>query len=144
MSMIVIGDARSDHNGLTLVSGVPTTTSGVILGPFNLYNYKEKSFTLYNFGPVTLSGAVVQINADHQGVEYSSPNSALGGDTQRGPNPGLWETIDSTSFNSLASGSVKSVQIAATAGATMKWWRVQATAHIPGVQVSGWMYARTL
>ena len=136
---IILGDVRCAPGGAVIPSGTPT----VILGPFNLFNYKDKSFTLYNYG-TTLSGALIQVNPDHQGVEYITPNSAIGGTNQLGPNAGLWETIDSTTFNSFPSGSVKSVQVSAATGATLKWWRVIGTAHQNGVMCSGWMYARSI
>lgn len=135
---IIFGDARCVPGGTVIASGVVTT----IMGPFNLLNYKEKSFTLYNYG-ATLSGAVVQVNPDHQGQEYSSvPSSTLG--ASPGPNAGLWENFDTATFQSLAPGQVKSLQIPASTGATLKWWRVQGTAHLPNVMVSGWMYARSI
>lgn len=139
---IMLGDVRCNPGGATVTSGSLTTT---ILGPFNLLNYKDKSFTLYNYGSVTLSGAVIQVNPDHQGAEYAFvPSSTIGASS--GPNSGLWENFDTTSFQSLASGAIKSVQVSAATGATLKWWRVQGTAdHSTGaVTISGWMYARSI
>ena len=140
MSQIVLPDIRCIVGGATVPSGVQTT----ILGPINLYTYKDKSFTLYNYSAVALSGAVVQVNPDHQGSEFPIPNSAIGGTTQSGPNPGLWENYDTTTFQSLPSGRVKSLQVTAN---TYKWWRVVGTNDNVGgnaVTVSGWCYARSV
>ena len=139
MSQVVLADIRCVATGATVPSGVQT----VILGPINLYTYKDKSFTLWNYSPVTLSGAVVQVNPDVQGSEFGYPLSSTGG-TAPGPNPGLWENYDLTTFQSLGSGKIKSLQVTAN---TYKWWRVVGVSNDVAntqITISGWCYARSI
>lgn len=136
MSQIAIGDVKCAATGAVIPSGVQT----VLLGPLNFFSYKDKSFTLWNYSPVTLSGAVVQVNPDAQGVEFGYP--LPNGGTAQGPNPGLWENYDSTTFQSLPSGSIKSLQVTAS---TYRWWQVVGTNNsATPITVSGWCYARSV
>ena len=138
MSQIVLADIRCVATGATVPSGVQT----VILGPINLYTYKDKSFTLWNYSPVTLSGAVIQVNPDVQGSEFGFP--LPNGGTSPGPNPGLWENYDTTTFQNLGTGVIKSLQVTAN---TYKWWRIVGTSNNvanTAVTVSGWCYARSV
>lgn len=138
---LVLGDTRCVVGGATVISG---TQSTVILGPINLYNYGHKSFTVYNAGSVTLSGAIIQVNPDHHGQEFTSVPANPSAPVVGGPNPALWETIDTTSYQSLGPGAVKSVQLSNN---TYKWWQVVGTSNAGGsttVTTSGWCYARSV
>jgi hypothetical protein len=133
----VIGDTKDKRGGAVLVSGV----QAVILGPYDLTRYPHKSFTIYNGGSVTLSGAVIQINPDHQGYEDSVPLSNPGS-IGAAPNAGLWENFDTTSFQSLASGGIKTVFID---GKEARWWRIVGINHQPpSVMTSGWVYGNAI
>lgn len=137
---ITLPDVRCIVGGGTVASG---TLSTVVLGPINLYDYNHKSFTLYNYSATTLSGAVIQVNPDHQGQEFPTP-AGISTASQYGPNPGLWENYDTTAFQNLASGAVKSLNIP---GDVHKWFRVVGTSNQPGsttVTCSGWCYARSI
>ena len=56
-------DVRDFSAGVTLASG----DLSIVIGPLNLLRYPKKSFTVFNQGTVTLSGAVLEINADPGG-----------------------------------------------------------------------------
>ena len=131
-------DIIDQYGGVTLASGVSTT----VLGPFNLLRYPRKSVTLYNLGPVTASGLVVQINPDQAGTEGGA--TIFPATTGAPPNPGLWENYDTTSFQSLPTGTVKTLQIT---NAVAKFWRVQGlNAALTGqaITVSGWLYGNSI
>ncbi len=135
----VIGDIKDKRDSALLASGVAAN----IIDPVDFLRYVHKSITIWNGGPVTLSGAVIQINPDHQGYEQigvvplSNP-----GTTGAAPNPALWENYDTTSFSNLASGGVKTVFIN---GNVARWWRVVGTnSQPPSLMTSGWVYGNAI
>jgi len=144
MSMDVIqGDVLRWYGGKTVVSGAAST---VIAGPFDLLRYKDKSFSLYNYGATTLSGAVIQVNPDHSGiaVDQDVPLNDTAADRPT-INETMWHDFDTTSFRSMGSGDARSV--AAQSNAIFRWWRIVGTvdnAGLANATVSGWMYARTV
>lgn len=132
MSNWTTPDFRDEQGGVSLPSGVET----VILGPFVLGRYDVKSFTLLNQGPLTLSGARIEINPDHTTGE-SGPKAD--GSAWRAPNPGLWHTYDATGFSNLGSGQLRSVS---ASGSAYRWWRVVGlNTQTPALSVSGWLLA---
>lgn len=135
---VVMVDVRSEQVGATVVSGAET----VILGPFNLLNRPTKTFTLYNAGALTLSGAVVQVNPDPHGMELGVMQGTPGPAVQIGPNPVLWQTYDSASFSQLGAGQVRSI----TANDLFRWWRIIGLHQGPNtsIAVSGWVNAATI
>lgn len=133
----IIGDTKDVRSGALLASGVQAT----IVGPVDLLRYPRKAITIYNGGSVTLSGAVVQVNPDHQGYErttqLANPNA-----TGSGPNAGLWENYDTTTFQSLASGGIKTKFIN---GDVARWWRVIGiNQDTPDIMTSGWVYGNAV
>lgn len=129
-------NTRLERQGAVVTSGDATT---VIWGPYDLLAYRDKTFTLYNLGDVTLSGAVVQINPDEGGYEQNAPG--LVNQTRPAPNAGLWHAYDSTTFRSLGSGQVRSLAVANND--RYRWWRIIGTQNNPSTTVSGWGYAST-
>lgn len=128
-------DIKQSRGGATVTSGAAST---VILGPLDLLQYPTKSFTLYNYGTVTLSGAVIQVNPDHQGCETGRTSGD--GSQPGGPNAGLWENHDADTFCSLGSGQVRSK--AEASNSLFRWWRIVGTNNqTPSITVSGWNYA---
>lgn len=135
MSDVVRGNTRRIHEGALVASG---STATRILGPYDLVAYPHKSFTLWNQGAVTLSGAIIRINPDPQGNEPNSTISNMTG-TASLPNEGMWENYDTTSFADLGSGVIKTVHIST---ATARWWDVVAVNNQPPtLLVSGYCYA---
>ena len=122
--------------GATVASG---DSSATVVGPINLLGYQLKSFTLMNqHATLTLSGAIVQVNQDHGG--YEAGTQLTGGGTGPPPNPGMWENYDTTTFQSLAATTARSV--AMPANSLFRWWRITATNNqTPSLGVSGWCYA---
>lgn len=122
MSNLIRADRRHIVAGVVVPSGVVAVSGGItrLLGPYDLLNYPHKSFTVYNQSAVTLSGAAVRINFDWRGNEpgSSSTNQTA---TLVGPNDGLWEVLDSTSFNSLPAGTIKTAHFSTQ---TARWWDV--------------------
>ncbi len=117
---------RDEQGGVLVPSGIGT----VLLGPFCLPYYETRSFTLYNLGPATLSGAVIQINPDHTATP---PNGT--------PNAGLWHTYDATAFQSLAPGEVRSKTATDVA---YRWWRIVGTNdRFASLTASGWLMGIT-
>lgn len=133
-------DVRDDEGGALVASGM----SSVILGPVNLARRPTKTFTLYNQGPVMLSGAVVQINPDRHGVEPGTLSAVpFGPPPQIGPNSGLWQTYDATAFQCMAAGEMRSL----VANDVFRWWRVLGVNDGRGaatVAASGWFIASTV
>jgi len=137
MSNYFSGDVRSERAGATVASGV----AGVILGPLDLLRYREKTFTVVNHGAVTLSGVALQVNHDPHGHE-SGLLSSTPGTILPQPSAGLWQDYDTTSFQSIATGGVRSLNVAGTAH---KWWRLVGTNKFtPSVVVSGHLNARSV
>jgi hypothetical protein len=133
MSEIVRGDLLQFFNGATIPSGSTVTR---LLGPYEMLGYPHKSFTIYNLGPVTLSGAAIRINPDHRGVQTGTQMGQIGGSVA-GPNEGLWENYDTTTFLNLPAGSVKSAHITT---ATARWWEVVViNDRTPTITCSGWV-----
>ena len=137
MAAEVVGDYRDLYGGVSVPSGVLT----VVWGPFQGGRYVHKALTLLNQGALTLSGAVVQVNPDPVGYEagMTSTNPTV---PLPSPSAAMWETIDASTFQSLATGAVKtaffSTQVA-------KWWRVAAlNDRSASLNVSGYGYLNTL
>lgn len=139
MSEITSPDIRNEQGGATVVSGQAST---VILGPLRLDRYGAKTFSVYNPGAsLTLSGVIVQVNPDPNGVEPRSPTDP-NNTVQVGPNPALWHMYDETSFCSVGPGQTKS--LAVYPYVKFPWWRVIGTvnnAGMPGVAASGYCWA---
>lgn len=120
-----------------LVASGSTLTN--ILGPINLRSYPHKAFAVVNHGTVTLSGVVVQVNPDKHGMQQGT---ALSTGATPVPNPGLWVNLDTTTFQSLASGACKVVSFA---DQPYPWWRLVAVNYQPpAVSISGWAMAQTI
>jgi hypothetical protein len=133
----VIGDIKDKRGGAILASGVVAN----IMGPFDLLRYPHKAFTVWNGSSVTLSGALLQANPDQGGYESGVPlsNPGVTGDP---PNAGLWENFDTTSFNSLASGAVKTVFVN---GSVARWWQIVGLSNqTPNIMASGWVYGNAI
>ena len=124
------------------VSGTPVASgmASVILGPLNLGRRPRKTFTLYNAGTVTLSGAIVQVNPD-QGGQMALQGATPGAPQVIAPNPALWHTYDAASFQSLGAGQVRSL----VASDLFRWWRIVGVNDQPAaIAASGWCYAASL
>jgi hypothetical protein len=133
-------DVREVVAGATLTSGVNVT----LVGPTNLSRYPNKAISVYNLGPTTASGVVIQTNPDPRGNEPGTVGSPPIGDQLAGPNAGLWHDYDTTTFQSLAAGSVKTVEIT---NSTARWWRLVGfndAATGASITASGYVYAATV
>ena len=120
-------EIKEDTGGGLVASG----QSSVILGPIDLGKYPTKTFSLWNTGFLTLSGAIVQVNPDRTGDEQNGP----------APAAALWHIYDSASFVSLASGECRSL----VANDLFRWWRVLGANNQPaGIPVSGYYRAASL
>ena len=131
------GFTRSFRAGTVVASG----SAQRILGPFNLLPYARLSFTIQNRSFITLSGALIRINAAHDGNEtdtsFTNPVQVAAG-----PDSGLWETLDASSFSNLAASGVKTVHFS---GKCARWWDVIATNDVKdgsvSITVSGYSHA---
>ena len=129
-------DVRSLYGGALVASGAAST---VILGPFDLSRWPNRSLCLYNMGATTLSGAVVQVNPDPFGSE-PGVNPAVAGKLVNPPNSGLWINYDTTTFQSLATAQVRGT----TLPGMYRYWRVVGTVDnvgLPSTTVSGYITA---
>lgn len=131
-------DFHSTYGGALVTSGA---TPVVVLGPLDLRRYPKKAFSVYNQSDVTLSGVVIQINPDMGGSETGASQGNPTGATPPPPNPGLWHTYDATTFQSMATGTVRTLF---SKDDVARWWRVVGTSNLPGVTASGWLHATTV
>ena len=140
MGGFALTEVQSLYGGAVVESGLRST---VILGPFDLTAWPTKTVCLYNMGATTLSGATVQVNPDPFAPKQNWRNVAGGGPAQIPPNPGLWISYDSTTFQSLGSSEVRGT----TLPGLYRWWRVVGTvdnAGLPRTTVSGFIYAGSM
>lgn len=136
---LISPDVRAGAKGVLLASGINST---VLIGPVNLLRYVHKVFVLYNMSASTISGASIQSSPDVTGSEPGASSSDPQNPAASAP-PTLWENIDTTSFQDLASGGIKSV----TFIDARRWWRVLGTNNIATGQsltVSGYFSAQTV
>lgn len=136
--MMYVGvDTRSEHAGVLVASG-----AHVLLGPFDLSRIPTKSFSVVNQGGVTLSGVAVQINPDVGGFEQDGLPKALPyGGNYPPPNPAWWRDYETTAFQSMAPGEVRTLR----ANDIGRWWRLVATNREPTqIAVSGFFLGTTI
>ena len=129
---LIRSDYRVEANGTTVTSGVG---GSVILGPFEVGSYVNRSVTIHNYGSATLSGVRVQVSNDRCGNE---PNTPVHDGRGSAPLPSLWATSSDTTTTSLPAGSIAHFNAIALYS---RWLRIVGIADGPGVSVSGYLYA---
>lgn len=130
---LIRSDYRSEQGtATTVVSGTGGT---VILGPFEVGAFVNRSISIHNLGPATLSGVLVQVSNDTRGNEANTPTHDGRGSA---PLPSLWATTSDITTTSLPAGSIAHFNAIARYS---RWLQIVGIADGPGVTVSGYLYA---
>ncbi len=108
------GTIERDILSLAKQTTVVGTSLVPVVAAINLLRYDKKTFQLKNAGSTALNAGMVQATNISDADNPSKPSA----------NDADWETIDSTTFATLAGAATKSVQIS---GDSRKWWRVLAS-----------------